>query len=114
MMDTEQIKTWNCPMLEAALTQVTGQEPVSVQWCDENGNPRSRKSTPEPTLLVAMLVREPYVEYKVAKIPGFVRSSILGEVRSEGPSPFVIIDKDRTVFVRAIFRSGKSVYRKSN
>lgn len=105
---SEQIKTWNCPTLEAALKQITGQEPVTVAWCDENGNPRSRRSTPEPTHLVAMLVRERYVEYKVKKVPGFVRSTVLGEVGSaEGPGAFVIIDKDRTVFVKAIFRSGK-------
>ena len=106
-MTTEQIKTWNCPTLEQALMQVTNQTAITVSWCDERGNPRSRKDTPAPTHLVAMLVREPYVEHKVSKMPGFVRSTILGEVRSEGPNAFVIVDKDAMVFVRVVFRSGR-------
>ena len=101
-MTTEQIKTWNCPQLEDALTQVTGQRAVLISWCDEKGEPRSRKDTPTPTHL-----REPYVEEKVRRMPGFVRATIMGEVRSEGPNAFVIVDKDATVFVRAIFRSGR-------
>jgi hypothetical protein len=106
-MTTEQIKTWNCLTLAEALEQITGQRIIDVSWCDEKGNPKSRKEKPEPRHLVAMLVREAYVEYKLTKMPGFVRSVILGEVGSEGPSAFVIIDKDEPVFVRAIFRSGR-------
>lgn len=103
---SEQIKIWNCPTLAAALSEITDQA-VNVEWCDEDGKPQSRKSTPHPTHLVAMLVREPYVQYKLNKVPGFVKLSILGEISSEGPGGFVIIDRDQTVFVRAVFRSGK-------
>ena len=101
-MTTSTTHTWNVPTLEKAIKDISHESypVVTVNWSDEKGNSLTRKNNPKHLTLITS--DHLGMQDRIRKLPGCIKVTRLGEIRSDGPAAFVIV-KSETTYLRAIF-----------